>query len=227
MITVITCTNRNTMMENIFYNYSIQTMKYKELIIILNKDAMDLNHWKIEAKKYPSVFIYQMPEATTVGDCKNYAVEKARYNHIAKFDDDDYYAPSYLQSAWTIFTNHKKADIVGKSSVYYYFQERRLLCLFPSLTENTWTDYVADSTLIFKKDILNHVRFQKQKIGSDKKFQKDCKVKGYKIFSTDRYNHAVIRNGNRNHTWKINDQKFIAVCSEAVYTDNYRSIVTA
>src|SRR5699024_7122049 len=79
MITVITCTNRNAMMENIFYNYSIQTMKNKELIIILNNDDMDLNVWKNKAKKYPSVFIYQMPARMMVSDCKNYAIQKAKY----------------------------------------------------------------------------------------------------------------------------------------------------
>src|SRR5699024_5233007 len=117
MITVMTCTNRNTMMDNIFHNYAIQTMKNKELIIILNNDDMDLNVWKKEAKQYPSVFIYQMPERMMVSDCKNYAVKKATYNHIAKFDDDDYYAPSYLQSAWNAFAKHQEADIVGKSCV--------------------------------------------------------------------------------------------------------------
>ena len=212
-------------MENIFYNYSIQTMKNKELIIILNNDDMDLNVWKNKAKKYPSVFIYQMPARMMVSDCKNYAIQKAKYNHIAKFDDDDYYAPSYLQSAWITFSNHHEADIVGKSSVFYYFQERKLLCLSPSLRENTWTDNVTDSTLVFKKDIFNHVCFRKQKVGSDKRFQRDCKVMGYNIFSTDRYNHAVIRRKNENHTWKISEQRFINMCSYVIYTDNYQSIV--
>lgn len=227
MISVITCTNRNTMMENVFLNYSIQTMKNKELIIVLNKDNMDLKVWRTEAKKYPYVSVYQMPERMTVSDCKNFAVQKASYDHIAKFDDDDYYAPSYLQSAWTTFTRHKKADIVGKSSVYYYFQESKLLCLFPSLTECTWTDNVADSTLVFKKSIFHHVRFSKQKIGSDKKFQRDCIETGYKIFATDKYNHAIIRSRYRNHTWKINEQKLISMCSDIVYTDDYHSLVTA
>jgi len=226
MMTVITCTNRNTMMKNIFQNYSTQTMKNKELIIILNKDDMDLEVWRNEAKKYPFVYVYQMPERMTVSDCKNVAIQKATFNHIAKFDDDDYYAPSYLQSAWMTFKKYPEADIVGKSSVYFYFQEHKLLCLFPSLKENNWTDNVVDSTLVFKKDIFNHVSFRKQKVGSDKRFQKDCQAIGYKTFSTDRYNHTVIRSRNQNHTWKMNEQRFINICSESMYTDNYQSIVT-
>lgn len=227
MMTVITCTNREMMMNNVFHNYSIQTMKNKELIIILNKDEMNLDIWRNEAKKYPSVTVYQLPERMMVSECKNNAIPKAKYHYIAKFDDDDYYAPSYLQTAWDIFMKYPEADIVGKSSVYFYFQEQRLLCLFPSLNENTWTDHVIDSTLAFKKDIFQHVRFRKWKVGTDKIFQRDCKARGYNIFSTDRYNHAVIRDSNQSHTWKIKEQSFIDICTDVVYTDDYQSIVTA
>lgn len=226
MMSVITCTNRNEMMGNVFHNYLLQTIKHKELIIILNKDDMDISVWKKEARKYPSVYIYQIPEGMTVSDCKNEAIQKATYQHIAKFDDDDFYAPSYLQSAWQTFQSHQEADIVGKSSVYYYFEEQNLLCLFPSLKENTWTDYVVDSTLVFKKKIFNQVTFRKQKVGSDKRFQRDCHMMGFHIFSTDRYNHAVVRRNNQHHTWNIREKQFMNICSEVIYTDNYQAIVT-
>src|SRR5699024_1245256 len=83
--------------------------------------------------------------------------------------------------------------------------------------ENTWTDNVTDSTLVFKKDIFNHVCFRKQKVGSDKRFQRDCKVMGYNIFSTDRYNHAVIRSKNEKHTWKISEQRYINMLCYLIY----------
>lgn len=227
MMTVITCTNREMMMDNVFHNYSIQTMKNKELIIILNKDEMNLDVWRNEAKKYPSVTVCQLPERMMISECKNIAIRKAKYDHIAKFDDDDYYAPAYLQTAWDVFMKNPEADIVGKSSVYFYFQDRKLLCLFSSANENTWTDHVIDSTLSFKKDIFQHVRYRKWKVGTDKIFQRDCIAKGYNIFSTDRYNHTVIRRSNQHHTWKITEQSFIDICTNVVYTNDYQSIVTS
>src|SRR5699024_3965708 len=147
MMTVITCTNREMMMDNVFHNYSIQTMRNKELIIILNKDEMNLDIWKNEAKKYPSVTVYQLQERMIVSECTNIAIPITKYHYIAIFDDDDYYAPSYLQTACGIFMKYPEADIVGQSSVYFYCQEQRLLCLFPSLYENTWTHHVIQSTL--------------------------------------------------------------------------------
>src|SRR5699024_408556 len=82
------------------------------------------------------------------------AIPKAKYHYIAKFDDDDYYAPSYLQTSWDIFMKYPEADIVGKSSVYFYFQEQRLLCLFPSLNDKTRNYHVIDSKLALQKNIF-------------------------------------------------------------------------
>lgn len=43
MVSVITCTIREEYIENVFKNYEQQLWKDKELIIILNKDTMNLS----------------------------------------------------------------------------------------------------------------------------------------------------------------------------------------
>ncbi|MCR1287428.1 glycosyltransferase [Shouchella clausii] len=228
MISVITCTNRNDSMKTVFDNYLRQTMKDKELIVILNQDKMDLSFWKEQAKKLPRVSVFQVPGRLSVGECKNIAAEKTAYSHIAKFDDDDYYAPLYLEAAWSAFEKQREADIVGKSSVYFYFQKSNCIGLFPSLYENEFAKQVVDSTLVFKKELLKDVSFPKIKVGSDKKFQRDCHAKGFRIFSTDRYNHAVIRSRNPNHhTWKISDEQLLKGCINLVYTEDYKPLVTS
>ncbi|RSL28880.1 glycosyltransferase family 2 protein, partial [Salibacterium salarium] len=227
MISVITCTNRDYMRENVFQNYTNQVLKNKELIIILNKDDMDVNKWKEKARKYKNVTIYHLPEKLSVGECKNFAVQQSNYRYIAKFDDDDYYAPLYLESAWLAFRKNKQIDLIGKSSIYYYFKKRKVLGLFQTQAENKFVSWVADSTLVFKKEVFNKVRFTNMKAGSDKKFQMDCKKKGFNIFSTDRYNHAAIRRENPNHhTWKIKDQDLLRTCTNIVHTKDFKSIVT-
>lgn len=84
MISVITCRIRPELMDNVFENYSHQVFKKKELIIILNHDDMDLKQWIQKAKQYPNVFVYQLPSKKTVGECKNFAVKKAKYSYIGK-----------------------------------------------------------------------------------------------------------------------------------------------
>lgn len=215
-------------MDNVFQNYANQRLKNKELIIILNKDDMDIKKWKAKAKKYKNVFIYHLPEKMTVGQCKNFAVPKTNYSHIAKFDDDDYYAPRYLEFAWKAFRKNKQAAIVGKSSIYYYFKRSMKLGLFSSNAEYQFVKWVADSTLVFKKEIFKHVQFSKMKVGSDQRFQMDCKKKGFYIYSTSRHDHTVIRSENpNNHTWKINDSDLLKTCTNIVHTNDFKPIVTS
>jgi len=215
------------MMDNVFNNYAVQTIDNKELIIVLNNDDMDLKTWRQEAKKYPSVSVFQLPEWKSSSACKNFAAQLAAYDHIAKFDDDDYYAPNYLTSTWSVFQNNNEIDIVGKSSVYMYFEKNQCLGILHPNNENQFTERVVDSTLVFKKKVLDKVSFINRKYGADAKFQKDCLYNGFSIYSADRFNHVVIRQENATqHTWKITHQQLLTACSDIVYTNDYQSIIS-
>ncbi|KGM46290.1 glycosyl transferase family 2, partial [Neobacillus niacini] len=99
MISIITCTVREHLISNIIDNYTTQLFQDKELIIILNHDGLDINLVKSSIGSVKGVTIYQLPQNYTLGECLNYGIEKAKYDVIAKFDDDDYYGPEYLTEA--------------------------------------------------------------------------------------------------------------------------------
>ncbi|WP_028403027.1 glycosyltransferase [Ectobacillus panaciterrae] len=223
MVSIITCTIREEFIENVFKNYKQQIWKDKELIIILNKDTMDIDKWKKKAKNYHNVSVYQLHEQATLGDCLNFGVEKSRYNYIAKFDDDDYYGAYYLAHAMNEFKN-KEIFVLGKSSYYVYFKNKKALMLV-SNTEKSFTDSVAGATLIFKKEVFNKVQFEKVNRAEDYFFIDNCKKNGFKIYSTDRYNFAGIRHDSDKHTWKISDEDFIEWGEIIAYTDDFQSLV--
>ncbi|WP_017797192.1 glycosyltransferase family 2 protein [Oceanobacillus kimchii] len=226
MISIITCTNRDHMMENIFQNYISQSLDNKELIIILNNDSINIDTWLSKAANYSNVSVFQMPEWNTASECKMFASQQASYDYIAKFDDDDYYAPNYLESIWSIYQNNKQVDIIGKSSVYVYFQKSNFLGILHSNKENQYTNRVVDSTLTFKKEVLSKVSFIRCKYGSDAKFQKDCIYNGYKIYSIDRFNHVIFRNESHNqHTWKITDKQLMDACTDLICTNDFKTII--
>ncbi len=113
MVSLIACTIRDNMMNNIFENFSRQKWEEKELIIILNNDKMEISKWKEKALGYKNVTIYQLPQQKTLGNCLNFGIEKAKFDIVAKFDDDDYYSPYYLIEAMKIFKT-TNAQLVGK-----------------------------------------------------------------------------------------------------------------
>src|SRR5690606_3665946 len=111
-------TMRDEFLENILQNYERQEYTHKELLIVLNKDTMNLQKWKKRTRNMEGVRIYQLPEQVTLGACLNFACELSEAPYIAKFDDDDYYGPFYLTHIMKEFKNHQDVSVVGKTAYY-------------------------------------------------------------------------------------------------------------
>ncbi|MDM5228013.1 glycosyltransferase [Cytobacillus sp. NJ13] len=221
-VSIITCTNKPIYMNNIFENYWNQTWSEKELIIILNRDDMDLAQWRRKANGDPNIFIYQLPKNLSLGQCLNFAIDQTQCDFIAIFDDDDYYAPLYLNNMMLAF-DYTDADIIGKKTHYVYFESCKALYLRNLNQENQFVNWVCGGKKIVKRNVFDKVRFRNISNNEDVKFCKDCVKHGFKIYSTDRYHLVYVRRANPEyHTWKINDKKLIKSCKFITYTDDYK-----
>ncbi|MCL6570410.1 MAG: glycosyltransferase [Bacillus sp. (in: Bacteria)] len=223
MVSIITCTIRDESIDNVFNNFQLQTWQDKELIIILNKDSMDIDRWIKKAKKYNNVQVYQLHQKATLGDCLNFGVMKSNDDFIAKFDDDDYYGPDYIKSAMDAFKDNN-ISIIGKSSYYIYFKNKKAL-IHVSGTENSITDTVAGATLMFRRDVFHYVRFEKVNRAEDYFFIDECKKKGLNVYSTDHHHFAVIRQDSEKHTWKISDEELMEWGELIAYTNDFQTLV--
>ncbi len=225
MISIITCTIREHLISNIIENYLNQLFQDKELIIILNNDAMDMNLIKEKVGRIKGVTIYQLPQGYPLGECLNYGIEKAKYDYIAKFDDDDYYGPEYLTEAMNAFKK-SNANIVGKEECFVFLKSNNTLLLRGRGLSNKYVKHVSGATLVFEKAIIDKIKFPNLTLGEDTEFQKKCIKYGYRIYSTSRYNFAAIRGNDVNeHTWKISDKRLIEHGEIIAYTDDFKSKV--
>jgi peptidoglycan/xylan/chitin deacetylase (PgdA/CDA1 family) len=224
VVSIICCTMRQSFMGNVFRNYETQEWKNKELIIILNRDDMDIELWKQYAKKYLNISVYQLPEETTLGECLNYGIDKAKYTFIAKFDDDDYYGPSYLVQAMKVF---KKTDIsiVVKRTVYMYFEKDKVLAVHVPGEENKFvTGGVKGATLIFRKEIWRIVNFPNLNRGEDTDFIEECLKHKFKVYSTSKSNYVCIRRAEPgHHTWEIGEDELLRKSTFVCITDEYKA----
>ncbi|PLR80325.1 hypothetical protein CVD25_14640 [Bacillus canaveralius] len=227
MVSIIACTMRDQMMDNVFANYARQKWETKELIIILNNDRMDLNNWSNRAKKYSNISIYQLPEEKTLGDCLNFGISKARYDIIAKFDDDDYYSPYYLTEAMTAFKK-TGAEVIGKGTSFLYFEQNDLLTLYRQGLENKdGSKFLKGGTLMFKKSLFPKIKFPSQKAGSDSHFRNQCKENNVKMYSTSRYNYVCLRRADlTSHTYQLPPEEYMKNCEVVETTKNFESAVT-
>ncbi|MFC4810849.1 glycosyltransferase family 2 protein [Paenibacillus sp. GCM10023250] len=211
-ITIVTPTIRTKHMQNIFDNFERQLWPVKELIVIVNDNGIALRPYKELAARYGSVRVFRVDGRRNLGACLNYAAARARCPYVAKFDDDDYYAPHYLDEAMLVFAK-KKADVVGKRSCYFFFPHRSVLLL----RRTTVKPYsrcrrIAGATIMFRKRVLKKVAFStKVAAGSDVRFVNGCLRNGFKVFTSSSYNFAAYRRPNRkSHTWRVSEQRLLA-----------------
>ncbi|MHA6533083.1 glycosyltransferase family 2 protein [Paenibacillus sp. BAC0078] len=224
-VSIITCTNRQSFLKNLFNNYKRQNHPKKELIIIVNNNKIPLEPYQSLAKKLRNVHVFRVPGRSSLGTCLNYAVKKAKYSYIAKFDDDDYYAPYYLSETLKTF-QRTNADVIGKRAHYMYLRGSKTLILRFPHDENRSVNTLPGATLVIKKGVFNKVQFPDQNVGEDDLFCKRSLQKGYKVYSAGKYNFVAIRRKNSsNHTWIISDKELISHHKKIPSVKNYKSFV--
>lgn len=208
-VSIITCTNKADTLDNILANFIRQDYWKKELIIIINKDSIDLERWSNIIKEHEGVKIFKLSEKISLGKCLNFAVDKCQYHIIAKFDDDDYYGPKYISSTVKYFES-TNAKVLGKAANFVYFVEKDLLAIRTPNQENRYVRFANGSTLVFKKEIFDKVKFRNMSLAEDVYFCQDCIKNNILIYSTDKYHHVYFRHPlKKNHTWKITDDEFM------------------
>lgn len=223
-VSIIVCTNRSQFFTNILENYRRQRYLRKELIIILNKDSMDLNQYQSKARSYENVSVYKVPERISLGQCLNCGIERAKFPLLAKFDDDDYYSPFYLKEQVKAL-RRTKSDIVGKHACLVYLEGTKNLVIRSPWEKNKQVQFVQGGTILFARRVLKKVRFSDRSVGEDVAFLKACKDKGYKAFATSVYNYVYIRRKNKKgHTWRAGDEFYLNGSIPVAVTDNYRRI---
>lgn len=225
-VTVIVNTMRENSIDNVLNNYERQIYNAKEMIIVLNNNNMNLKKWMKKARKYKNIRVYQLDENISAGSCLNFAVSKAKYDIIAKFDDDDYYGPKYLISIVDAFQK-TDADVVGKAASFVYFKKSKTLAIRHPEKENKFVYHMDGPTMSVKKHVFEKIKFRDISRGVDTDFSKDCVANKFKIYSTNRFHHVYIRQESpADHCWKISDEDHLKMCtivSENV--ENYKDFV--
>ncbi len=214
-------------MDNVFENYERQRYKDKEMIIVLNRDDMDINKWRKKASQYKNVSVYQVPQKYKLGKCLNYGIERAKHSIIAKFDDDDYYGRYYLEESVNKMHSHN-VPVIGKNGCFIYFEPKKALMLFRGGRQDRYQGFIKGGTLMFKKYVWKNIKFnEKKRHGSDVAFLSGCRKRGYKIYSVSKYNYVCVRREDvKSHTQKTPTEEYMDRCKLVKHTTDYIPYVT-
>lgn len=225
-VSIITCTNRPSYAKNLVQNYIQQLYPNKELIIIVNDNHIPLSHYYRLTKNIGNVQIFRIPKSVTLGACLNFAIRKANFPYIAKFDDDDYYAPYYLIEMLQTL-KRTKADVIGKRAHFMYLSGSKIMLLRFPQDENREVSMLPGATLVFKRAVFKQIQFPNQNVGEDDIFCLRAKRRGYKVYSAGKFNFIAIRRKNSaNHTWIISDKELLAHHKRIPYSKDYKRFVS-
>lgn len=225
-VSIITCTNSPRGIENIFSNYERQKYENKELIIILNNNTMSLETWKEKANCYSNVKVFQVKEEKSLGECLNYGVSEASFDYVSRFDDDNYYSPEFIGDLMNAF-KYSDADIIGKNTYYEYLENSKILDIkYPNL-ENQYVTFLCGSAMIIRKTVFAKIKFIGNSSACNTEFLEKCIESNFKLYSSDRFNFACIRNTSiDSDISKINEEKLLSNSRIIGCDDDYKEIIT-
>jgi len=121
----------------------------------------------VEAQTYDNIeWIVITGDEATIGEKRNKACEMAQGQYIVNFDDDDYYAPSYIGDALAHLISNN-LDVTGLRTAY-----------FTNLaTAQAWEyeykgrqPYVLGSGMLYKRSAWERNKYPHKSIGEDTDF---------------------------------------------------------
>jgi cellulose synthase/poly-beta-1,6-N-acetylglucosamine synthase-like glycosyltransferase len=200
LVSIVCCTNRPKMVENILKNYQNQKYKNLEMIVMLQAPKKDFLSLKRKLEKKRGVYVKRQLIKDSLGTTFNKGLEFCKGEYIAKFDDDDLYGPDYLTDTIDAF-NYTDADIVGKYGVFI-FDEKTNTFFFRDRGINRYLQIVMGATIVAKKSVFKEVKFPDRTTGEDTGFLKKCLEKKFKIYSSNPFNWVLVRKAEEGfHTW--------------------------
>ncbi|OOF69972.1 glycosyltransferase [Rodentibacter caecimuris] len=211
LASIVMASNRPHFMDRIVENIMGQTYPNLEVIIIAQKysdEQLAQLKDKLNGGKLKSVHIIRNDSDDTLGKRLNQGIELSKGEYVAKFDDDDFYFPNYLQDMLIPF---KFGDygIVGKQEIFVYLENLDETLIRFKGKRHMNVEFVAGPTLVFRRSTLERLKFGDLNRGEDSNILEQARVNNIKVYASDPFNFVQFRSKNvQNHTWQVEDKFF-------------------
>lgn len=213
LVSIVMASNRPQFIERIVLNLSQQVYPNIEVIVIAQKYTDEqlaelerkLNN---SGKTFKSIQIVRNDSEDTLGKRLNQGILLSKGEYVAKFDDDDFYFPNYLQDMLIPF---KFGDygIVGKKEIFIYLEGQNKTFVRYKGQRHLETDFLTGATLVFSRKALAQLSFGDLNRGEDTNILEQAKKLKIKTYVADPFNFVVYRSKElSNHTWQVEDKFF-------------------
>jgi glycosyltransferase involved in cell wall biosynthesis len=197
LISVISPTfNRPEVLPHLYHSFATQDCGDRELLVADDSPTPNATMQAI-AKVDSRVRYIHSPERLSIGQKRNRLIEEARGDIIVHFDDDDFYAPSYVSTMLTAMGEH---DMVKLSAWYNFSPPIGMLAYWDchskvpigfSMSPGGQLDVVQNAehpgntwgfgfSYVYRRRMWDAVRFDDRSFGEDYDFVTRAFAAGFK-----------------------------------------------
>jgi hypothetical protein len=211
-VSVVLATSRPSNIERALEGYARQAYPERELWLVLNNNAFDLDAVRRLTDGLPNANVVLIEGRTTLGESINHVLDRCAGRYVAKMDDDDHYGERYLADL-VLAARFSGAEITGKARYFTYLERSGELAERVLGPEHDHVAIVCGATLLIDRDVFRTLRFSALPRGTDSVFLRDATDEGCRVYSTDKYNFVLVRRPDpRLHTWQIAEDEFRERC---------------
>lgn len=211
-ISIVLCTKRPSFIPNVIENLSQQSYKNFEILILASRDFTedDIRRFRAELQdKQIDHAILQQKFDFPLGSGLNLLAQRAKYELITKWDDDDFYGKNYLKNISLDFYN-LDFGLAGKFPEFFHFEGMdEIISNLPHLDYFAQHPIFSGSTLTFTKKALYEVSsFPDISTGEDLLWRNNMHAKGALAYCLPSFDHIVNR-FKSGHSWNFDKDKFL------------------
>ena len=193
-VSILMVVRQHAMALRAIEDFEGQSHPNKELLLVLHGSSFDLDVIRERARASTDVHILNEDDDTTVGGCLNRGLEAASGEYVATLDEGCIYGEPYIADMM-LAANFADAEIVGKGTYYVCTDDGGTLALRTARPEHQITDFILESTLTARRDVLSRFPFEEQSEETISALVRRASNAGCRIYSADRFNHVVVETG--------------------------------
>lgn len=221
-VAVVIASNRAQWVTAAIANIARQNYHNLQVVVVDNSVESNEAAWRAAiAAHNVQGQVLRMPPPHALGACLNAGLEAvvATADVLMKFDDDDYYSPSYVHEQVAVL--NATGGIVGKFPLFYYSFAQGVLYARPgSRSSMQASTHVAGGTLTFATELWRKIPFDNTlTLGEDRNIVARARAQKYPVTTTSLFNHCNIRHPQQTHTWNIAERELFAEATAVATCD--------
>ncbi|MFB4292764.1 glycosyltransferase family 2 protein [Nonomuraea sp. ATR24] len=189
-----------------------------EVVLGLHGFTYDEVRPAVESCPLPVSWV-EAERAVPFGEVLNRAAAQATGDHLAKWDDDDWYGPDHLADL-VMAAAYSGADVVGTTGEFFYLEplhvtvRRVTFASGASYPSEVWSDHVAGGTITVSRATFHDLGgFPALPRSVDREFLKAAHESGARIYRTHGLGYMLRRGLGGGHTWQLPLGHFLKVAA--------------